>query len=68
MPITLQTTYGKVDYSVTQDLKTLAGAVETLQQQVDRLPIPDVRALRAELQRLTARVDVLTKQVQDLQP
>lgn len=68
MPIDLMTTFGKADYAVTENFKRLQVGLGTLEAKVDALHTGSGGAeLAAELRRLSARLDTLTRQVQALQ-
>jgi len=68
MPVELLTTFGKTPYEVTENLKRLSAAIRSVEVKVGALTqMQGVADIRAELQRLSARVDTLARQVQVLQ-
>ena len=68
MPVDLPTTYGKADYNVTKALELLASGLNALESTVAKIaPGAGMAEVRAEITQLSARVDILTRQVQVLQ-
>lgn len=64
----LLTTFGKTDYTVTENLKRLAAGLAAVEAKVGSAgSTAGVDALREELRQLSSRVDVLARQVQVLQ-
>lgn len=72
MPIDLPTTFGKAEYNVVLSLQRLAEGFNTLEARVNARQDPGgtaeaLRQLRADLRRLTERVDALSRAVEILQ-